>query len=240
MCDHQCQFLDVFIGYPGSVHDARVLKNSHVYVRSLYLLEEYCNLGDGGYPCMSQPIALITPYREPVRGAVAARFNRHHAKARSVIERALVLVVLSCTTSASELGTQLNLWKRHRDRMTELVSSRQTSSVGNSCVGTSLMLFQRPLLRLFRTTTIDSDMLYKKVIAWFLKSAVANHIPVFWIKCHFMPLNDEFRTRATFRSIKGRGVEHKAPPTAHIRLKASTSPIIAKKELNANLFSFNS
>ncbi|XP_035465455.2 protein ALP1-like [Scophthalmus maximus] len=88
MCDHQCQFLDVFIGYRGSVHDARVLKNTPVYVRSLYPPEGYCILGDGGYPCMSQPIALITPYREPVRGAVAARFNRHHAKARSVIERA--------------------------------------------------------------------------------------------------------------------------------------------------------
>lgn len=26
--DHRMRFLDVFIGYPGSVHDARVLKNS--------------------------------------------------------------------------------------------------------------------------------------------------------------------------------------------------------------------
>ncbi|KAG1928895.1 putative nuclease HARBI1 [Pimephales promelas] len=26
--DHQAKFLDIFVGYPGSVHDARVLKNS--------------------------------------------------------------------------------------------------------------------------------------------------------------------------------------------------------------------
>lgn len=26
--DHRMKFLDVFIGYPGSVHDARVFKNS--------------------------------------------------------------------------------------------------------------------------------------------------------------------------------------------------------------------
>ena len=26
--NHQIKFLDVFIGYPGSVHDARVFKNS--------------------------------------------------------------------------------------------------------------------------------------------------------------------------------------------------------------------
>ena len=31
VCDHQCQFLDIFVGYPGSVHDARVLKNSPLY-----------------------------------------------------------------------------------------------------------------------------------------------------------------------------------------------------------------
>lgn len=35
MCDHQCQFLDIFVGYPGSVHDSRVPKNSPLYVQSL-------------------------------------------------------------------------------------------------------------------------------------------------------------------------------------------------------------
>lgn len=29
--DHKLKFIDVFIGYPGSVHDARVLKNSSIY-----------------------------------------------------------------------------------------------------------------------------------------------------------------------------------------------------------------
>ena len=87
VCDHQYQFIDIFDGYSGSVHDSRVLKNSPLYVQSLYRPEGYCILGDGGYPCMSRPIALVTPDREPVRGVVAWRFNRHHAKARSVIQR---------------------------------------------------------------------------------------------------------------------------------------------------------
>ena len=26
--DHQCKFMDVYIGWPGSVHDTRVLANS--------------------------------------------------------------------------------------------------------------------------------------------------------------------------------------------------------------------
>ena len=59
VCDHECQFLDIFVGYPGSVHDSRVLKNSPLYVQSLYQPEGYCILGDGGYPCMSWPFFLF-------------------------------------------------------------------------------------------------------------------------------------------------------------------------------------
>ena len=88
VCDSECTFLDIFVGYPGSVHDSRVLRNSPMYVQRLYPPEGYCILGDGGYPCLSDPIALVTPYREPVRNPVERRFNRHHARARSVIERA--------------------------------------------------------------------------------------------------------------------------------------------------------
>ncbi|KAJ8406857.1 hypothetical protein AAFF_G00297730 [Aldrovandia affinis] len=87
VCDHQGMFLDIFTGYPGSVHDTRVLKNSPLYTQQLYPPEGFCILGDGGYPCLSAPIALITPYKEPVRLVVARRFNHRHAKARSIIER---------------------------------------------------------------------------------------------------------------------------------------------------------
>ncbi|KAF4116949.1 hypothetical protein G5714_001502 [Onychostoma macrolepis] len=34
--DHNAMFLDIFVGFPGSVHDSRVLKNSHVYVSRSY------------------------------------------------------------------------------------------------------------------------------------------------------------------------------------------------------------
>ncbi|XP_075317452.1 zinc finger protein 280C isoform X1 [Odontesthes bonariensis] len=88
VCDHQCQFLDIFAGFPGSVRDAKVLQNSSLYEQRLYPPTGYCILGDGGYPCMEQPIAVVTPYREPVTSAAAAKFNMHHAKAHSVISRA--------------------------------------------------------------------------------------------------------------------------------------------------------
>ncbi|XP_034075263.1 protein ALP1-like [Gymnodraco acuticeps] len=46
ICDSTGRFLDVFIGYPGSVHDARVLRNSPIFCQALFppagwFLEDY-------------------------------------------------------------------------------------------------------------------------------------------------------------------------------------------------------
>ena len=88
ICDHKGRFLDVHVGFPGSVHDARVLKSSPFYVHQLYPPPGWCLLGDGGYPCLAQPIRLLTPYREPVRNAVQGRYNAKMSRARCVVERA--------------------------------------------------------------------------------------------------------------------------------------------------------
>ncbi|KAJ4946113.1 hypothetical protein JOQ06_023788 [Pogonophryne albipinna] len=87
VCDGKGFFLNTS-GYPGSVHDTRVLKNSAIYKQALYPPSGFFLLGDGGYPCMEVPVALITPYREPLQGRVQSRFNQHHARARSIVERA--------------------------------------------------------------------------------------------------------------------------------------------------------
>ncbi|XP_062393448.1 putative nuclease HARBI1 [Sardina pilchardus] len=88
VCDGRGKFLNIFVGYPGSVHDTRVLRNSRIYREALYPPPGYYIVGDGGYPCISHPIAIITPYREPVEGRMQSRFNQRHAKALNVIERA--------------------------------------------------------------------------------------------------------------------------------------------------------
>lgn len=88
ICDSSGRFLDVFIGYPGSVHDTRILKNSSFYRAQRYPPTGYIILGDGGYPCLDTPLCLITPYKEPVIGEVQGRFNYYQSRARSIIERA--------------------------------------------------------------------------------------------------------------------------------------------------------
>lgn len=42
--NHNLKFFDVFIGYPGSVHDARVFKNSSIYNDLRELCEGLLNL----------------------------------------------------------------------------------------------------------------------------------------------------------------------------------------------------
>ncbi|XP_033997500.1 protein ALP1-like [Trematomus bernacchii] len=81
-------FLQTFVGFPGSVHDTRVLKHSALYKEALYPPPGNFIVGNGGYPCIVRPIYIVTPYREPLQGRVQSRFNCCHAKACSLIERA--------------------------------------------------------------------------------------------------------------------------------------------------------
>lgn len=84
VCDKNLKIRDVFIGYPGSVHDSRVFRNSPLYQS----LEEKCNnyhiLGDSGYPLHKN---LLTPFKD--RGQLTDRqlyYNVQLSKNRYVIE----------------------------------------------------------------------------------------------------------------------------------------------------------
>ncbi|KAL2087194.1 hypothetical protein ACEWY4_018253 [Coilia grayii] len=86
--DHTAKFIDVCVGYTGSVHDSRVLKNSPLYLERKYPPPGYFLIGDGGYPCLYYPITLMTPYRQPLRNQLQAAYNSRLTKARVVVERA--------------------------------------------------------------------------------------------------------------------------------------------------------
>ncbi|XP_045930120.1 uncharacterized protein LOC123986060 [Micropterus dolomieu] len=88
VCDHQGRFIDTYVGWPGSVHDSRVLRYSPLYRSSLYPPSGHFIFADRGYPCLQHPLPLITPYKRPIQGVGAQRFNSHHSRARSIIERA--------------------------------------------------------------------------------------------------------------------------------------------------------
>ncbi|KAL7394000.1 hypothetical protein ABVT39_019127 [Epinephelus coioides] len=92
ICDSMGRFMDIFVGYAGSAHNTRVLRNSPVYFRSLYPPPSYFLVGDGGYPCIEQPIAIVTPFRRPLPGVMEERFNKVHGRARSIIKRSFGLM----------------------------------------------------------------------------------------------------------------------------------------------------
>jgi DDE superfamily endonuclease len=85
VCDSFGLFTDVFVGFPGSVHDTRVLKNSPIYRRIVeYPQKGYFLLGDSGYPCQLVPLPIITPYKNPNREQ--KKFNTCLSRARIIIE----------------------------------------------------------------------------------------------------------------------------------------------------------
>lgn len=62
VCNEKLTFLDVCMGFPGSVHDARIFRNSSLHTK----LNEFCSgeeyiLGDSAYPLLT---TLLTPYRD--------------------------------------------------------------------------------------------------------------------------------------------------------------------------------
>lgn len=104
ICGSRGLFLNIFVGFLGSVHDTCVLKNSPVFVNAEYPPSGYFLLVDGGYPCIQWPIAIITPYKLPLQGRLEERFNNCLACARSIIERAYGLLKARwCTTMAMEV-----------------------------------------------------------------------------------------------------------------------------------------
>ncbi|XP_064214207.1 uncharacterized protein LOC135266827 [Tribolium castaneum] len=89
------KFTDAFIGYPGSVSDSRIFKNSDFYNAvnanmGHYFAEEHYLIGDKAYPNLPWCIA---PYIN--RGnlnAAQVYFNTVHAQTRQVIERSFALL----------------------------------------------------------------------------------------------------------------------------------------------------
>lgn len=61
VCDSSKKILDVFIGYPGSVHDARVFRTSPLGQNLADKCRDYVLLGDSAYPCLRN---LLTPYKD--------------------------------------------------------------------------------------------------------------------------------------------------------------------------------
>lgn len=80
------RFIDVFAGYPGKVHDARVFRNSPLFLNGPALCRDGHLLGDSAYPNLPW---LLAPFRD--NGHLTnsqIQFNYVHSSIRSNVERA--------------------------------------------------------------------------------------------------------------------------------------------------------
>ena len=110
----QKKFLDVYVGLPGSLNDARVLRRSGLFSRvqernglidGLSISEEGFRpylLGDKGYPLLPW---ILTPYREGRLTVLEELYNRKHKCGRSVVENTFGIL----KQSFRELGKKSEL-----------------------------------------------------------------------------------------------------------------------------------
>lgn len=84
------QFTDVYTGWPGKVHDARVFANSPLFTVGSARCGDRHILGDSAYPNLEW---ILTPYKSnrPLNRA-QKKFNTTHASIRSHVERAFGLL----------------------------------------------------------------------------------------------------------------------------------------------------
>lgn len=92
VCTADLLFLDVYTGWPGAVHDARVFRNSPLkdVLEDATFPSEYHLLGDSAYPLSSY---LLVPFRDNGQLSVVEKtFNKAHASTRVEVERAIGLL----------------------------------------------------------------------------------------------------------------------------------------------------
>ncbi|KAK8772737.1 hypothetical protein V5799_024017 [Amblyomma americanum] len=91
VCDDRNRFINVFIGFPGSAHDARVLRESPIFEDCSQNCSNGYLLGDSAYPLLPW---LLTPYRDNGRSFPSwkKKFNKVHSQQRVAIENSFGLL----------------------------------------------------------------------------------------------------------------------------------------------------
>jgi len=90
VCDNSLRILDITTGHPGSVHDARVFRNSGVYQHLQNVPSGFHLLGDSAYPLER---FVMTPYKD--NGHLTAeqkKYNAVHSSSRCCVERCIGLL----------------------------------------------------------------------------------------------------------------------------------------------------
>ena len=96
LVNHECKFMNVFIGWPGSCHDARILDNSSIFVKAEGSLLPTTTDSIGGVAVLvviiGDPACPLLPWLIKPNSSVGHLtreqrcFNYHLSRARVVVE----------------------------------------------------------------------------------------------------------------------------------------------------------
>ncbi|VDH99362.1 Hypothetical predicted protein [Mytilus galloprovincialis] len=90
VCLQDMKISNCFAGFPGSVHDSRVLRQSDLWDEANMACGQNHILGDGAYPIKTW---LMTPYRNTGNlTQIQKRYNAAHSATRSIIERVFAML----------------------------------------------------------------------------------------------------------------------------------------------------
>lgn len=144
ICNNRNKFIDVLIGFPGSVHDARVLREGPFFADASDKCSGGYLLGDSAYPLMPW---LMTPYKNCERRFPGwkKRYNKHLSQQRVAIENAFGLLkqrfrrlyfvdatsIKQCCLIVIAACVLHNLCNEERDFFDELEDATLDDEVGN-------------------------------------------------------------------------------------------------------------
>lgn len=94
VCREDLTFTDIFVGFPGSVHDSRILKNSPLYQRGRTECGDKHLIGDRGYPLLTW---LMVAWKDNGHLNNDQKiFNRKLSSSRQVIKQSFGLLKGRC------------------------------------------------------------------------------------------------------------------------------------------------
>lgn len=144
ICNERNRLLDVFIGFAGSAHDARVLKESPFFSKAVQKCGDDYILGDSAYLHLPW---LLTPYKDNGTSFPVwkKKFNNYHSQQRVAIENTFGLVkqrfrrlyladaksILQCCKIVLGACVLHNFCNAERDFMAELAELPHLDGVGN-------------------------------------------------------------------------------------------------------------
>lgn len=97
VCDHRGAFMDIAVGFPGSMLKPHVLQCTPLYLGRLLPPAGHMLLSGHGYPCLQEPICIIPPFAD------------NKARERKAFNKCLIKV--HCVLRKS-IGQMLDRWRR--------------------------------------------------------------------------------------------------------------------------------